>query len=238
MTPEPPSAKFETDCWNRAGIWGDSTCEELNRHFHCRNCPTYANAALRLLNSRAPAEYRSEWTRHLARATSDPPTGLRPILVFKLGDHWMAIPTDIVVEVAEMSMIHCIPHRSEEVLRGVVNVRGELLVCVSLGRWFGFHRAIRTKVKSLIGEEERLVVTGTDEDRFVFPVSQVRGIRYYQTGKVRPPEKIDYPVANDFSVGAVDLEEIELDGDSRESARTIHILNHVQLFRAISMSLQ
>ena len=45
-------------------------------------------------------------------------------------------------------------------------------------------------------------------------------------------------MANDFSVGAVDLEEIELDGDSRESARTIHILNHVQLFRAISMSLQ
>lgn len=238
MTPEPPRSNFESDCWNQTGIWGDSTCDELELHFHCRNCPIYANAALRLLNSRAPAEYRSEWTRHLARATSDPPTGLKPILVFKLGDHWMAVTTEIVMEVAEMSMIHSIPHRSEEVLRGVVNVRGQLLICVSLGRWFGFHRAIRPETNTLIGEEERLVVTGSGDDRFVFPVSQVRGIRYYQTGKLRPSEKIDYPVANDFCVGAVDLEEIELDGDIRQSGRTIHILDHVQLFRAISMSLQ
>lgn len=238
MTPPASPHVQDSDCWNQGGIWGDSTCPELKHHFHCRNCPTYANAALRLLNSRAPAEYRSEWTRHLAKASSEPPTGLKPILVFKLGDHWMAVPAEIVMEVAEMSMIHSVPHRSEEVLRGVVNVRGELMICVSLGRWFGFHRAIRPDSNSLVGEEERLVVTGSGEDRFVFPVSQVRGIRYFQSEKLRHPEKSDYPVANDFSVGAVDLDEIELDGTTKQSRRTVHILDHSQLFRAISMSLQ
>jgi len=238
MTPDSVPSPQESDCWNQTGIWGNSTCEELAHHFHCRNCPTYANAALRLLNSRAPAEYRNEWTRHLAKETLDAPTGLEPILAFKLGDHWMAIPTKIIIEVAEMSMIHSVPHRSEEVLRGVVNVRGELLICVSLGRWFGFHRAIRPDSNSLVGEEERLIVTGSSEDRFVFPVSQVRGIRHYQPEKLRQSEKPDYPVANDFCVGAVDLDEIELDGSKKQSRRTVHILDHAQLFRAISMSLQ
>src|SRR2546422_1979826 len=39
-----------------------------------------------------------------------------------------------IAEVAERRVIHSLPHRRTGIVLGVVNVRGELLVCVSLGR--------------------------------------------------------------------------------------------------------
>ena len=215
------------DCWNRIGVRGDSSCGELVRHSHCRNCATYANAALRLLNAEAPDDYRREWTEHLARRAEKPPAGTEPVLVFQLGDHWNALAADFVEEVREMAMIHSIPHRNEEVLRGVVNVRGELLIAVSLGRWFGYHRAIRPELNVLVGNEERLVVAGHGDHRFVFPVSLVRGIRHLEPDKLTPANQDDYPVARDFSRG-----EAIIDG------LRVHVLDHRPLFRAISQSLK
>lgn len=215
------------DCWNRIGVRGDASCAELPKHNHCRNCPTYANAALRLLNAEAPAGYRREWTEHLALQSEPLPTGTEPVLVFLLGEHWTALGADFVEEVREMAMIHSIPHRNEEVLRGVVNIRGELLVCVSLGRWFGYHRAMRTEQNSMIGREERLVVAGHANERFVFPVSQVRGIRHIVPERLTQADHHDYPVARDFSRG-----ETLVDG------LRVHVLDHEPLFKAISQSLK
>lgn len=214
-------------CWNDVGVHGDSSCPELNHHTHCRNCSTYASAALRLLNAPSPDDYRKEWTEHLARQAEETPAGTEPVLVFKLGDHWNALAADFVEEVREMAMIHAVPHRNEEVLRGVVNVRGELLIAVSLGRWFGYHRAIRPEQNSLVGNEERLVVAGHGDHRFVFPVSQVRGIRHLEPDKLSPADQEDYPVARDFSRG-----EAVIDG------HRVHVLDHQPLFRAISQSLK
>lgn len=223
MSSEPDIDESHEDCWNRIGVRGDSSCPELNIHHHCRNCPVYASAALRLLNSRAPAEYRHEWTEHLAREAESPPTGTEPVLLFQLGEHWTAIAADFVEEVREMGMIHSVPHRAEEVLRGVVNIRGELLICVSLGRWFGYHRALDAEED----HEERLVVAGHGEERFVFPVSRVRGIRHLQPETLQPPAQADYPVANDFSRGETVIDDLP-----------VHVLDHLPLFRAISMSLK
>ena len=215
------------DCWNHIGVRGDGTCPELRQHSHCRNCPTYANAALRRLNAPAPEDYRHEWTEHLARQAEPAPSGTEPVLLFRLGDHWSALAANFVEEVREMAMIHSVPHRNEEVLRGVVNVRGELLIAVSLGRWFGYHRALRPEQNAFVGQEERLVVAGHGDDRFVFPVSQVRGIRHLQPDKLVPSDQEDYPVAKDFSWG-----EAQIDG------LHVHVLDHLPLFRAISQSLK
>ena len=54
------------DCWQQIGVWGNGSCGELKTHLHCRNCPTYAAAAMRLLDARPPADYRREWTEHLS----------------------------------------------------------------------------------------------------------------------------------------------------------------------------
>ncbi|HKI70410.1 MAG TPA: hypothetical protein VKA67_12520, partial [Verrucomicrobiae bacterium] len=61
------SLPVRNDCWDKIGVNGDSSCPELEKHIHCRNCPVYTGAALQLLNRPLPVDYRHEWAEHFAR---------------------------------------------------------------------------------------------------------------------------------------------------------------------------
>lgn len=165
-----------TDCWQHIGIWGDASCAELQAHLHCRNCPVYAAAALRLLDSRPPAGYRREWTERIAEpaAATDPGT---PMLVFRIGDEWLALDIGVMEEVGEMRPIHTLPHRREGVLLGVVNVRGELLTCVSVGRLLGIDKGVGAGGLLPKASAGRLLVVGQAGERYAFPVTEVRGVQ-------------------------------------------------------------
>src|SRR5690349_21072075 len=114
------------DCWNSIGTQGNSSCAELEKVIHCRNCAIYSRAALQLLNRPLPEGYRREWTEHLARP-SDLARGARTsTVVFRLHGQWFALPTYLLQEVAEQRAVHSIPHRRQGVLLGLVNIRGEL----------------------------------------------------------------------------------------------------------------
>ncbi|MFT4691235.1 MAG: chemotaxis-related protein WspD [Limisphaerales bacterium] len=188
-----------------------------------------SNATRQLLNSRPPADYRNEWTRNVAEERSDSPEDTEAVLVFQLGEHWMGLNAVTVEHVTEMQVIHSIPHRSEEVLRGIVNIRGELMICVSLGHWFGFHQAAPSP-RCLMGPEERLVVTRVLHDRFAFPVSRVRGVHAFESSLLAPPQERNYPVVDDFTRGEIRV------GKGTDPI-TVHVLDHFALFKAISQSL-
>ena len=38
------------ECWREIGVSGDRSCPELEKHLHCRNCPTHAQIARKLLD--------------------------------------------------------------------------------------------------------------------------------------------------------------------------------------------
>jgi chemotaxis-related protein WspD len=131
------------DCWNRIGTSGDRSCPELETHIHCRNCPVFASAARAFFDRPAPDRYLTEWTQWLAGSleTVSPEAGaslsiggrdLPSVLIFRLGREWMAFPTQAVAEVTVPRPIHRIPHRSSAILMGLVNLRGQLQLCISL----------------------------------------------------------------------------------------------------------
>jgi len=131
------------DCWNRIGTVGDRSCPELETHIHCRNCPVFAVAARTFFDRPAPEHYLAEWTQWLAgspvtvsleagasAALSD--RDLVSVLIFRLGRELMAFPTQAITEVTVPRPIHRIPHRSNAILIGLVNLRGQLQLCISL----------------------------------------------------------------------------------------------------------
>lgn len=130
------------DCWNRIGTSGDRTCPELQTHVHCRNCPVFAAAARTFFDRSAPEGYLAEWTRWLAGtdqaeglSTAEARGGDREIvsvLIFRLGREWLAFRTTSVAEVTLPRPVHRVPHRTSETLVGLVNLRGQLQLCVSL----------------------------------------------------------------------------------------------------------
>jgi chemotaxis-related protein WspD len=120
------------DCWNRIGVMGDASCPELIHHIHCRNCPVYAAAARRLLDVPAPAGERDFWTERFASTKAPARDDGRSTLIFRSAQEWFGLPTTACVEVAGLRPIRTLPHRRDPAVMGLANVRGELMVCVSL----------------------------------------------------------------------------------------------------------
>jgi chemotaxis-related protein WspD len=135
-------APAEAPCWRTIGVWGrdQPRCPVLERVVHCRNCEVYTDAGRNMLHRPPPDDYGAEW---VARAAEPPPAGNAPresALVFRVGGELLALPVAVVLEVLDWRPIRSIPHRRDGVLLGVVNVGGDLHVCVSLEMLFGSPR--------------------------------------------------------------------------------------------------
>ena len=128
---EPEAPAEVTGCWGTSGVYGDASCPELSTVVHCRNCPVYSAAAVRLIDRPLPVNYRQEWTDHFARSRPLPELGTASLVLFRLQNEWLAMPTHNFQEVAERRPIHSLPRRREAALLGLANVRGELVICIS-----------------------------------------------------------------------------------------------------------
>jgi chemotaxis-related protein WspD len=94
-------------------------------------------AGQQLFEREPSAEYLEECTRQLAEEVSDEVADTMAVVVFRLGEEWLAFDVGVVVEVAEPRTVHRIPHRSNELMKGIVNIRGELQLCISLHHLLG-----------------------------------------------------------------------------------------------------
>lgn len=204
------------DCWNRIGVRGDSSCPELVKHVHCRNCPTYSAAASELLDIDVPSDYLQHWTKLVALERSFAAAEMRSAVVFRIGEERLALPSGILREIADARTIHTLPHRRTATILGLVAIRGELLVCVSLRPILGLPPSAHRTNGGEGGAGRRLLVVGLDTNRLVIEVDEVYGIERYHPGDVRPvPATLDkafmtYTKAviawRDHSVGLVDDE--------------------------------
>ncbi|WP_435022635.1 chemotaxis protein CheW (plasmid) [Tundrisphaera sp. TA3] len=162
------------DCWNRIGVNGDQSCPELATHVHCRNCPVFASAARLIFDRPPPPGYLDDWGGILAQpvAVADPDeVGL---LVFRLGEEWLALGSRLVAEVTTVRPVHRVPHRSNHILSGIVNLRGQLKLCVSLHGLLGVEPAAAGRDGAA---RTRLVVISRDGESWVFAADEVAGVQ-------------------------------------------------------------
>jgi chemotaxis-related protein WspD len=157
----------------------------LAKFIHCRNCPVFSSGALQLLDRPLPPEYRREWTAHFAQRKKAAFSGKTCAIIFRVQEEWLALPAQAFQEIAERRLIHSLPHRRAGVVLGLVNIRGELLICVSIGRLLG--------LEATAGQEiprppcARLLVVNWENIRLVFPVDEVHGVHRFQAEDLREP---------------------------------------------------
>jgi len=173
------------DCWNKIGVRGDGSCPELERHVHCRNCPVYSASAAKLLDSDLPAGHFAEWTGHFSGERKTEEAGTYSVVIFRIGAEWLALPTSVFSEVATVRAVHSLPHRRSGVVLGLANVRGTLLVCVSLGDVLDLEKAAAPKKDSAHSQHRRLLVISREGSRLVFPVDEVHGIHRCQPRELK-----------------------------------------------------
>ena len=172
------------DCWNRIGVRGDKSCPRLPEHMHCRNCPVYAAAAVRLLDRYALQ--RDEADTLQAPAAME---ATRSLLVFRLGEEWLALASRILVEVAPLAPVHALPHPRGRALLGVANVRGALLVCLSLIELLGLDGS-GGPAAAAAGRRvaPRMLVLAAAGGNLLAPVDEVDGIHPFDLGLLAAAE--------------------------------------------------
>jgi chemotaxis-related protein WspD len=191
-SPITSSATFERsliqDCWNRIGVSGDMSCPELRKHIHCRNCPVYSAAAVELLDRDIPADYLDECTHHVAQQKPEAAGDTQSVVVFRIGSEWLALPTAVFKEIVGIRPVHSVPHRRNGVVLGLANIRGELLICISLGQILRLDETAESKNEKLRSAHARMLFIQHQGLRAVCPVDEVFGIHRF-----RPRELMSVP---------------------------------------------
>ena len=188
MTAETELLPLLDDCWNRIGVKGDGSCTELLKVVHCHNCPVFAAAGQTLFDREPPADCIEEWTAALARedATADGDT--RAVLVFRIGEELLALDVEALVEISEKRVVRRVPQRTDRMFLGLVNIRGELQLCVALAELLG--------IGGVTGPTERLLIAEDPPRRWALAVDEVAGV---QRVNLRQMANVPATVANSFA---------------------------------------
>jgi chemotaxis-related protein WspD len=161
------------------------------------------------------AELR-EATRHVARTVASHALLTRSTFIFRLGPEWLGLPSSVIDEVVETRAIHTLPHRREGVVRGLVNVRGQLTICLALEQLFqhGTPDSPGQARQSLL--RRRLVVMAMQGKRLAFEADEVHGSHRFAPDSLRSvPATVAKSVASfttdllawrDHTVGLLDAE--------------------------------
>jgi len=229
-----PVLEVLTDCWNSVGVSGDRTCPELVTVVHCHNCPVFAAAGQRLLDSPPPSGYLDEAKERLTASVEVVATESHSALVFRIGEEWLALPVHVLVEVHAPRPVHRIPHRAG-LLAGMVNIRGELQLCVRFDQLLGIstsNPAARSDVARESAEgsvsatpsasRASLLVVEFDGQRWVFPVDEVDQVYRFPATHLRGVPATVARSSGRLSRGVFDWKE-----------RTIGFLDDTRLLQAL-----
>jgi chemotaxis-related protein WspD len=96
-------------------------------------------------------------------------TGRAARLFFRLGSEWLALDAKAIAEVVNPGPIHRVPHRSNQVFLGIMNLRGQIVLCVSLHGLLGIETHDRPARIVILRQSERV-------DSWAFPADEVAGI--------------------------------------------------------------
>ena len=185
------------ECWRTIGITGDKSCPELERFIHCRNCPVLADAARTFFDRAAPAGYIDAWREILEEPAAAAEADATSVLVFRLEREWFALPAAVLVEVTPVRPLHRVPHRSGGGLAGLVNIRGQLQLCVSLHTLLGLSggpaaptagrpEPAHPSPGQQIAPARLLVLERGGVERWVVGVDEVGGVHRLGRGAARP----------------------------------------------------
>jgi chemotaxis-related protein WspD len=174
---------LEDGCWKTIGVRGDRSCPKLPAHIHCHNCEVFASAAQTLLDRPAQPEYIAELTQFVAEPAASRSVPDQSVVLFTVASEGFALPTACVVELTDTGRPRPVPHRDNAVFRGLVKIRGQLELCISLRGLLGI-----VAPDTHTGERLPVLVVALEGERWAWLIDSVSGVyRYQSTAMLESP---------------------------------------------------
>lgn len=178
-----------------------------------------------LLDRKSDESYIDEWTALLQQPIAqEGEADEQSAVIFRLGGEWLALPTPVFAEVAHTRSLHRIPHKSGFLLLGLLNLRGQLRLCVSLHKLLELEEG--SQAVSQRRQYARLIAIRKGEERWTFPVDEVLGlIRFKKASIQNVPVTVSKSTAN------------YLQGVLQWEGKNIGLLDEELLFQSLRRSL-
>jgi chemotaxis-related protein WspD len=141
----------------------------------------FSRASRDVLEKCPPVGYISQWAENIAMTTGEMNKDTFGVMVFRIGNEWYSLPANSLQVVTEKKTIHSVPHNGYEVISGIANIDGEVRLCFSLSRILGLD--VNNNLKKTT---RKLIVVSGENDEYVFPVEDVKGITRYSPADLNP----------------------------------------------------
>jgi len=173
-------------CWKQQGVFGDFSCLKLADIVHCRNCAEYNKAGRTLFDREVSDDFLEEWTKNLTGIKETEALDTISVIVMRIKNEWLALKTIYLQETTNVRPVHRVPLRTNNVFKGIVNINGELLLCISVADLLEYaHEEDKWKDDSMI--YKRMVVINKNGERYVFPVDEILGIYRIASSDLKEP---------------------------------------------------
>jgi chemotaxis-related protein WspD len=222
------------DCWNTIGVMGDRTCGELKSVIHCHECPVFATVGDSLLEREPPLNYVSEWINVLAETPVDEEIRSNEaiirtakaisVMIFRLGNERLALSANILQEVTHPCVIQPVPHRSNELFLGLVNIRGEILLCASLSHLLNLKPIEEDSVNPQSTSSKRMMVAGKQDQKWVFLVDEVYGIQRFHLDELKDAPVVISKADQAYTQGIINWQDEKV--NYLDSELLFYTLNH------------
>lgn len=141
-----------------------------------------AKAAWRLLERQPDPAYLDQWTNLLAKPKEETEKIGTSVIIFRLDHEWLAINSNVFCEVLSYKKVHRIPHRTNNILMGLVNYQGMLRLCVNMHHFLTINQETDSHDPYF-----RMVSIQKENEQWIFPVNEVYGIFHANIHDLQSP---------------------------------------------------
>lgn len=163
-------------CWESIGVFGAGVCELLDDYHHCKNCPIYAISGRNLFERDISPDLISEWTSIISLPKESESVNKTSLVIFRIADEWLGLNTNVFQEAVVSRYIHFVPSRTNEYFHGIINVNGELLMCISIAKLLNLPNIQRESIKDNDKLFKNVLIIFDNNIRYAFPADEFLGV--------------------------------------------------------------
>ena len=162
---------------------GKETCKMIRVTIPLRRPLRKGLWADKLLRRHAPEDYIREWEEYITgEKEAELPSTLIPVVIFRMGEEYLALPTIAIGQITEMKSIHRIPHQRGKILKGLVNMNGQLRLFVSLASLLQLGDVFKGVE---MHQSHTLLMIEEEGEVWVFAVSEVCGLHHCDLARLK-----------------------------------------------------
>ena len=163
-------------CWDSIGVFGSGICELLDDYHHCKNCPVYALGGRHLLEREISPDMIREWTSIISLPKVSESRDKTSVVIFRIADEWLGLNTNVFQEAVVSKFIHYVPSRTNDFFHGIINVNGELLMCISLAKFLNLPAVIQESESGREKQFKNILIVFDKNYRYAFPADEFFGV--------------------------------------------------------------